>query len=482
MYNEATVQKYAKEGYTTIRFPKGETAAKIEGHQTIANELESINNKIKEIEVSISKLDNANEQDYQEIERLETEKDSLEQQKQNLKTQGIEKLKPIETFYEIRIGNILDKQFGKDNVKEYIDEFGNKWKEVTINQERDLDAIEMDIAKTSIYDQLGNKTASNNVIIYPIYQERGVQYAKTINGIFALRVNNSQKHFGNPFTSIPAEITKGLVATKSTKESVKRYINWILNGANFDKKNLFSVVPKQVIDKKAVVKSSIATQYIGFGKGIANSSTELYRQQAGQYANTGNYSEKDIIFVSIGGKRGDIAIRKEQQDKTIKEAIKALETGAVLITDNRSYVNSSDYNEGEKRLAQNLIAKGYKYFDKTIDGQVLGIWYKGETNPQRREWIREQLISGVLKNRPIVYYQELHEPSHATALDYLINKYDWTNNKENANEEVIEEVDNLDKPIDFEKAIKEYSKIIKEKQIEGFSSTDMLDITSSLLY
>ena len=35
-----------------------------------------------------------------------------------------------------------------------------------------------------------------------------------------------------------------------------------------------------------------------------------------------------------------------------------------------------------------------------------------------------------LKGKPILYYKELGEPSHATALDYLINKYDWNKNQE----------------------------------------------------
>lgn len=44
---------------------------------------------------------------------------------------------------------------------------------------------------------------------------------------------------------------------------------------------------------------------------------------------------------------------------------------------------------------------------------------------ERAEWIRKQLKSGKLKGKPILYYKELGEPSHATALDYLINKYNW---------------------------------------------------------
>jgi hypothetical protein len=46
-----------------------------------------------------------------------------------------------------------------------------------------------------------------------------------------------------------------------------------------------------------------------------------------------------------------------------------------------------------------------------------------------------------LKGKPIVYYKELGEPSHANALDYLINEYDWDNQNatvsQNQNQPVI---------------------------------------------
>ena len=127
-----------------------------------------------------------------------------------------------------------------------------------------------------IYSKLGNTTKTNNVVIKSVYQQEGIRYAESINGIFSLRVNNSEKHFGNPFSSVPTEIAKGLIATNSTKESVRKYIDWVIN-----------------------------------------------------------------------------------------------------------------------------------------------------SNDERAIWIRTQLQSGTLKGKPIVYYKELGEPSHATALDYLINKYNW---------------------------------------------------------
>jgi alkylated DNA repair dioxygenase AlkB len=162
----------------------------------------------------------------------------------------------------------------------------------------------------------------------------------------------------------------------------------ISNAKNFNKKNLFTVTPqKGVSDKKAKVKASIATQYIGFGEDIVGkdgkrSSTQIYREQAGALANTGNYSSNDVIFVSVPGLRGNAEIVKREQDKTIKEAIKALEAGATILTDNKTYTEGSEYNTGEQRLYKNLEAKkDYQYSEIPIDGQVLGTWSKPTAQP-----------------------------------------------------------------------------------------------------
>jgi hypothetical protein len=112
--------------------------------------------------------------------------------------------------------------------------------------------------------------------------------------------------------------------------------------------------------------------------GIDNTQSEPKIINKSSIVNSNNYSSNDVVFVSIVGKRGNEQVRKEQQDKTIKEALKAIEAGATLITDNKSYVESSTYNEGEKRLAKNLEAKGYIYSEQTIDGQVIGVWNKNQ--------------------------------------------------------------------------------------------------------
>lgn len=45
------------------------------------------------------------------------------------------------------------------------------------------------------------------------------------------------------------------------------------------------------------------------------------------------------------------------------------------------YIDSSSYNTGEKRLYKNMEAKGYKYSEITVDGQIIGTWRKAITQP-----------------------------------------------------------------------------------------------------
>lgn len=142
-----------------------------------------------------------------------------------------------------------------------------------------------------------------------------------------------------------------------------------------NEQNLFTVKPIQSVDRKAVAKASVATKYIGFGEGIANSSTEAYRNQVGEkYANTGSYQANDIVFLSVPGKRGTLDLQNQNINRIKAEVDKAVAANATIVKDNEAYVKQSDYNTGEKALSNYLLAKGYIYSEQTVDGQVLGVW------------------------------------------------------------------------------------------------------------
>ena len=105
-------------------------------------------------------------------------------------------------------------------------------------------------------------------------------------------------------------------------------------------------------------------------------------------------------------------------------------------------IKTTDYNFGNvfshefggNFIKVDTIEEAVKrYINWILTGETGEYVFTGiqpEELEDKREWILEKLKSGELKGKPIFYYKELGEPSHATALDYLINKYDWSENTE----------------------------------------------------
>ena len=146
---KSIIQDSAKKGYEKVLFPSGETAAKVEGHETLNQSLIQYSvdiDNLNSLLVSTKDRDSeyANGESFSkegdkyfisdgggniEItkDRIVEEIKKIESKKQELKSQGIEKLKPIEAFYEVRVTNIL-KKLG--DVKTITDEYGNTWNEV----------------------------------------------------------------------------------------------------------------------------------------------------------------------------------------------------------------------------------------------------------------------------------------------------------------------------------------------------------------
>ncbi len=142
-------------------------------------------------------------------------------------------------------------------------------------------------------------------------------------------------------------------------------------------KNIIKVSPMNPIDTKAVAKALISTKYIGFFEGIQKSSTELYAKQIPQHlVNTGSYTKEDVVFVSVIGNRGNVETRRINYNDTLEECILALESGATLVTNNKTYTKLSNYNLGEKFLYRHLMALGYKYSEVIINKFRLGLWEK----------------------------------------------------------------------------------------------------------
>ncbi|UZA57385.1 M15 family metallopeptidase [Moraxella bovis] len=118
------------------------------------------------------------------------------------------------------------------------DYFGNAVREKAIKAIEDVYKSSFNVGSVKlahtqdIYNNLPEKTISGNIIVESVYGQNGVNRAKEIGGIFSLRTTEKY-HFGNPFSSDKRLVKRdGLVQTNSIKESVERYIEWVMNSSD----------------------------------------------------------------------------------------------------------------------------------------------------------------------------------------------------------------------------------------------------------
>jgi hypothetical protein len=98
-------------------------------------------------------------------------------------------------------------------------------------------------------------------------------------------------------------------------------------------------------------KAAQATKYIG--RGSHRSSTNAYRLAIGpNFANTGNYDSRDIVWISAEGNRAG------RVNPDFTEIGKAIAAGATLITDG-ILDRERPYNIGERQVAAFLASQGY---------------------------------------------------------------------------------------------------------------------------
>ena len=174
---KSIIQDSAKKGYEKVLFPSGNTASKVEGHTTLEEFKKQKEDRIKELEKAkqkrfdeipyvndelirttqklIDKNIGNKEENVKKLNEYKKQKEAgvdvsdldkeINQLKQELERvegpEGMGALKPIYNFYENTVKNILNKQYGKENVKQVTDEYGNTWNEVEIVPEREQQSI-----------------------------------------------------------------------------------------------------------------------------------------------------------------------------------------------------------------------------------------------------------------------------------------------------------------------------------------------------
>ena len=145
------------------------------------------------------------------------------------------------------------------------------------------------------------------------------------------------------------------------------------------------------------------------------------------YSQLGNKTQSENVVLSNVQTKDN----KYDRDANIKIAKDNNRIYSMETSSNLSFSNPwASFNRKETIKTNSTKEAVQNYIDWLTTDKFKDI------NSERKNWILNQLKTGELKNKIIQYYTELKEPSHATALDYLINKYDWNNKKEVVNNSV----------------------------------------------
>ena len=115
--------------------------------------------------------------------------------------------------------------------------------------------------------------------------------------------------------------------------------------------------------KKDAKKAAVANKFIGIG-GSGSSTAKYAAGLPSEVVNCMEYTDTDIVFVSINGARGN-RVGIEAYIPYLKAA---MEAGATIITDDGDNRNRP-YNIGERELAKYLDENEYRE-------NGLGVWRK----------------------------------------------------------------------------------------------------------
>jgi hypothetical protein len=241
---KSIIQDSAKKGYEKVLFPSGDTASKVEGHTTLEEFKKQKENRIKEIEKQKlpflvrftntdriyayynseeeandarikNKIENKSivEKNNKSFADIDNEINQLKQELERVEgPEGFGALKPIYNFYENTVKNVLNKQYGKENVKQVTDEYGNTWNEVEIVPEREQKAI--------LFQKETEELPSSRA------SEETLTKVKALIAKMGVKIQDLQDYLkGNPDVDTTdvnglADLVRGIIAIAEGKEDV----------------------------------------------------------------------------------------------------------------------------------------------------------------------------------------------------------------------------------------------------------------------
>jgi|GEM_PF-5378273 len=202
------IQDSAKKGYEKVLFPTGDTASKVEGHETLEEFKKQIEDEIKKLEEELqdtfikdgkitdslnrNKGSDANFENFKIT--LNNKINQLKAELERVEREGFGALKPIWNFYENTVANILKKQ--GYNPVEITDEYGNTWYEVTIDENRDNQNIVFQKTPQELLYKLNDIFEDRTSLIFNINNNKDFDTNSRLKAIRSL-IDNKEVNYNN---------------------------------------------------------------------------------------------------------------------------------------------------------------------------------------------------------------------------------------------------------------------------------------------
>ena len=266
-FTKSIIQDSAKKGYEKVLFPKGDTAAKIEGHHTLEEFKRTKETRIKILEDALAgNIGGLPYDEAVEIYGADFSKDGdirinneIKQLKQELADveSGNTQLSSIAKFYEDTITNILIKQ--GYNPVEITDEYGNKWNEVDLSQEKTKQEILLQ------QDKKGNIKGQANIEAMTVLFDKDRATTDTIYHEYAHHyiawnrnspiVQEAIKKWGTEEALVQAIGEQSVKQKGEAWSWFKDFINWLKSKINKlsdkDAEELKNILTDAFLDRKA---------------------------------------------------------------------------------------------------------------------------------------------------------------------------------------------------------------------------------------
>jgi len=311
---KSIIQDSVKKGYEKVLFPKGNTAAKIEGHGTLEEFKKQKEARIEELEKNLGLLESDIQLDEQGREIgdfSDLERESIELEIKQLKEEiadvesGKTQLSSIANFYETTVTNVLKKNGYK--LVEITDEYGNKWNEIDVTK----DSAKQDILLQK--DKSGNIVGQANIKAMTVLFDKNRMSDDTIYHEYAHHyiawnrdtpiVQEAIKKWGSEEALVQAIGEQSLKQKGQAWEWFKKFMAWLKGDINklskLDAEKLKNVLTDAFLTRQDLSQSKPSKKGV---QEVFESNSELAKigtqEEYSQYLDTifPDSKVKDIVY------------------------------------------------------------------------------------------------------------------------------------------------------------------------------------------